>query len=115
MSSIPLETANPSAKNVKLTDIRTATKSFYRSLLTVNGLNEACVIFSFCIGQKLMPDFALTLRKEAVAMKAAAKCTKWLKFPQRRRANFKPRVGFLLMMNGGLKIAQYGFFCYICS
>lgn len=57
-----------------------------------------------------MPDFALTLRKEAVAMKAAAKCTKWLKFPQRRRANFKPRVGFLLMMNGGLKIAQYGFF-----
>lgn len=68
------------------------------------------MIFSFCIVQKLMPDFALTLRKEAVALKAAAKRTKWLKFPQRRRANFKPRVVFLLMMNGELKIANYGLF-----
>lgn len=47
-----------------------------------------------------MPDFALTLRKEAVAtelaMKAAANCT--LKVPQRRQANLKPRVNFLLIM-----------------
>lgn len=60
-----------------------------------------------------MPDFALTLRREAVAMKAAAKCTESLKFPQRRPKNFKPRVGLLLMMNEEVEIAKYD--CFVFS